>query len=590
MRIPKEVIEDIKSKAPIQDIIGNFIQVIKKGNQYVASCPFHDDNNPSLHISSDKQIFKCFSCPPENKSSGDVFSFVMKYKHLTYIEAVKLVSEMIGYNYDFGETKTNAFKETITHKIVKEAVNFCQYELKSKDGKVYKDYLEKRNIDDKLIEKFQIGYNPKDDKLYAFLSKKGYQDNDIIAANLARLTNKGIRDVFYNRIMIPISDVLGNPVGFTARSIDPNVDVKYINSTDTPIYKKSTIVFNLHRAIDKIRETKFVILAEGPMDVIAFDRIGFENTVCSLGTNTTKGQLLTLKKYTNKIMLAFDGDKAGQSAILKTGKDCLNQGFEVLVLNNNSQDDPDDIINKHGAEALKEMIVKPKTWIEFIIEYYKTSYDLDNYSAKREYTFKVMEEINKVQNNFDKQNYIKRLSDLTNIPISLLASKEIKETVKKEDKRILKPTSSLLSGIEIAQKIIVKQLLYSVRNITIYKDKLGYLPNKHLDEIAKLIVNFYEKNKYIQLGELLAEIDDEDIISQICAIESNNIHCDKEDQQLLLDSITKVKEYEIEKEIKQLQIKMDNYSDQNMKTRVFLEITELQKKLSELRNKQEVVK
>lgn len=583
MRIPKEIINEIKNKAPIQDIIGNFIQVIKKGNNYVAYCPFHDDNNPSLHISVDKQIFKCFSCPPENKSSGDVFSFVMKHKHLSYIEAVKLVAEMIGYKYDFGDTEANKFEETITHKIMKEAVNYCQYELNSKEGLLYKEYLNKRNIDNKTIEKFQIGYNPKDDKLYLFLSKKGYRDNDIISANLARLTNNGVRDVFFNRIMIPISDVSGNPIGFTARSIDSKVETKYINSTDTPIFKKSNVVFNLHRAKEKIRETKFVILAEGPMDVIAFDKIGFQNTVCSMGTNTTKNQLLTIKRFTNKILLAFDGDNAGQSAILKTGKDCLQEGFDVLVLNNDTKFDPDEIINKYGTKRLSDMILKPKTWIEFVIEYYKLSYDLDNYTAKREYTFKVLEEIKKVKNDFDKQNYIDRLAGLTGFNVAQLASGVVDGETKKDTPRILKPKSSLQSGIEIAQKIILKQLLFSANNINIYKNKLGYLPNKQFDDIAKMIINFYDQNQYIKFGELLAEIDDSQLISLICEIESDKTHCENEDERLLLDSIDKVKEYEIEIELEKLEARMNNYSDDNMKTKVAAEIVELQRKLNELR-------
>lgn len=589
MRIPREVINEIKSKAPIQDIIGNFIPIVKKGNNYQAYCPFHDDNNPSLHISVDKQIFKCFSCPPENKSSGDVFSFVMKYKHLSYTEAVKLVAEMIGYKYDFGENRVNAFVETISHKIVREAVNYCQYELKSKEGETYKSYLYRRNIDDKLIERFQIGYNPRDDKLYSFLSKKGYSDNDIITANLARLTNKGIRDVFFNRIMIPISDINGNPIGFTARSIDPNVDIKYINSTDTPIYRKSNVVFNLHRAKEKIRETKFVILAEGPMDVIAFDRIGFQNTVCSLGTNTTRNQLLAIKKFTDRILLAFDGDKAGQSAILKTGKDCLQEGFEVIVLNNDTVYDPDEIINKYGADRLTEMIVKPKTWIEFIIEYYKMSYDLENYTAKREYTFKVMEEIKKVKNDFDRQVYINRLSELTKLPVAILSSDVRTEEIKKETKKITRPVSSLHSGIEIAQNIIVKQILFSANNINIYKNELGYLPDRQLDNITKMIINFYDQNQYISLGNLLAEIDDDETRTLICKIESDKTHCEDEDEQLLKDSIIKIKAYEIEKELEKLKAAAENYTDENMKKRVSVEYAELKRKLNDL-NKQEVVK
>ncbi|HQB32846.1 MAG TPA: toprim domain-containing protein, partial [Erysipelotrichaceae bacterium] len=506
-------------------------------------------------------------------------------KHLNYVEAVRLVAEKIGYNYDFGVAKTNVFEETITHKLMKEAVNYCQYELKSQEGRFYRDYLNKRNIDDNIIERFQIGYNPKDDRLYSFLSKKGYRDNDIVAANLARLTSSGIRDVFFNRIMIPISDILGNPIGFTARSIDPNVDIKYINSTDTPVFRKSNVVFNLHRAKDMIREKKFVILAEGPMDVIAFDKIGFQNTVCSMGTSTTRNQLLTLKRLTDKILLAFDGDSAGQSATLKTGKDCLKEGFDVLVLNNNTEYDPDDIINKQGAKALSEMILKPKTWIEFVMEYYKSSYDLNNYLAKRTYSTKVLEEISKVKNDFDKQVYLKKLADLTGIDVAILSSGVIKGEIQREKKQILKPRASLISGFEIAQRIILKQLLFSANNLNIYKKQLGYLPDRQLDYLAKIIINFYDQNQYIEFGELLAEIEDAQLINLLTEIESDETHCIYEDEQLLLDSIAKIKEHEIELEIKKLEARIASYSDENMKMKFMSEVVELQRKLAEIKNR-----
>ena len=301
------------------------------------------------------------------------------------------------------------------------------------------------------------------------------------------------------------------------------------------------------------------------------------------GTNTTKNQLLTIKRFTNKILLAFDGDNAGQSAILKTGKDCLQEGFDVLVLNNDTKFDPDEIINKYGAKRLSDMILKPKTWIEFVIEYYKLSYDLDNYTAKREYTFKVLEEIKKVKNDFDKQNYIDRLAGLTGFNVAQLASGVVDGETKKDTPRILKPKSSLQSGIEIAQKIILKQLLFSANNINIYKNKLGYLPNKQFDDIAKMIINFYDQNQYIKFGELLAEIDDSQLISLICEIESDKTHCENEDERLLLDSIDKVKEYEIEIELEKLEARMNNYSDDNMKTKVAAEIVEFQRKLNELR-------
>ncbi|MBO4219027.1 MAG: DNA primase, partial [Erysipelotrichaceae bacterium] len=298
-RIPEDVIKDIRSRARIEEIIGSYITVMKQGNNYVAYCPFHDDHNPSLHINTSLQIFKCFSCPAENGSVGDVFKFVEKYKHVSYPEAIRIVAEKIGYKYDFGDTGKKVFIESVTHRLNRETIAFCQYELSTKAGKPFRDYLQKRHIDDDLIEKYAIGYNPPDDKLNKYLTKKGYQDKEIIEANLARMSSYGLKDVFANRIMIPIYDGDGHPIGFTARTLDPDTTSKYINTSETPVFRKSNVLFNLHRAREIVREKKFMIICEGPMDVMALERGGYGNAVCSLGTATTEQQLLTIKRLTN---------------------------------------------------------------------------------------------------------------------------------------------------------------------------------------------------------------------------------------------------------------------------------------------------
>ena len=201
MNIPLEVINDIKNKARIEEIIGSFIPIIKAGHNYKAICPFHQDSNPSLQINVDKQIFKCFSCPKENKSAGDVFAFVKLYKKVSYLEAVKIVGQMIGYNYNFSSESSFKFQETVYHKIIKDTVLFCQNEINSADAKEVRDYLSARGIDNDTIRNFSIGYNPKNNRLYKYLSAKGYQDSQLIAANVARMTEKGMADVFFDRIM-----------------------------------------------------------------------------------------------------------------------------------------------------------------------------------------------------------------------------------------------------------------------------------------------------------------------------------------------------------------------------------------------------
>ncbi|MBQ4252059.1 MAG: DNA primase, partial [Erysipelotrichaceae bacterium] len=184
-RIPEEVISDIRRKARIEEVIGHYIEVQKKGSRYVAVCPFHDDHDPSLNISPDKKIFKCFVC----STAGDVFSFIMKFENVDYITAVRKAAELSNYDYDFGSlSPQSSFKETSLHKIMRESVIFCQHELNSQAGERFLKYLQKRQLNEETIEKYQFGYNPDNDALYTFLSRKGYEDRDIVAANMARLT------------------------------------------------------------------------------------------------------------------------------------------------------------------------------------------------------------------------------------------------------------------------------------------------------------------------------------------------------------------------------------------------------------------
>ena len=581
MRIPEEVINDIRKKARIEDIIGSFITVMKKGNNYNAYCPFHDDHNPSLQISTDKQIFKCFSCPAEEGSAGDVFRFVSKYKHCEYPEAVKIVAEMIGYKYDFGTSNVKVFEETVYHKILRDSVTFCQHELSSKDGVAFKEYLNKRNITDEIIEKFSIGYNPLEDKLYNFLHKKGYSDEDVIKANVARLTQNGIRDVFYNRIMIPIFDIDNHPIGFTARTIDKNVDSKYINSTDTPIFNKSTAVFNLNRAKQSAKEKKYIIMAEGPMDVIAFERAGITNCICTLGTATTKQQLETIKRVTNRLMLAFDGDKAGQGAILRTGKIAVDAGFKVVVINNTTELDPDEIINKYGSEKLIEMVKKPLTWIEFVMQHYSKEYDLNNYSEKKEFAMKVIAEINKLDEAFDRENWINVLKQKTGFSfdaISTITENHKKEVIQQEPVRI----STMDSGFEIACKTIIKMMLLSKRGNEVFKEQLGTISDETFDRIARKISEYYMHNSEMDVAELCADDPDADLIYEISEKDLLGIEYNED---VINDAIIKLQVEKCKADLEKIRREMNSYTDPDLKIRRSKECQQIILKIRELNEK-----
>jgi len=584
-RVPTEIVNEIRSKARIEEVIGHYIDVIKKGNSYKAYCPFHDDHNPSLSINVDKQIFKCWSCPAEEGSAGDVFKFVMKYKHIDYYEAIKEVANLIGYKYDFGVSQHVEFQESPLHKVMKESINFTQYTLNTQSGKQYKDYLLNRHITEQQIQKFCIGYNPLDDKLHEYLTKKGFSDADMIKANVVRLTENGVRDVFYDRITIPIFDSDCHPIGFTARSIDPNNEAKYVNTAETELFKKSNVVFNLNNAKESIREKKFAIIAEGPMDVMAFDRAGFKNAICSMGTATTVQQLKEIKRFTMNLLLAYDGDKAGQGAILRTGKLAIENGFHVVVINNSSKLDPDEIVNQYGANELVAMISKPKIWMDFIFEYYQSIYDLNNYEAKKEYANVVGEQISKLHDDFDKQNFLQKLSQITGFSTTILQNNKIVElqTNSKEDHEIQIPIhTNFNTGFELAQRQIIIQLIASKAAIQYYKDNLGRLPQEYYNNIANTIIDYASTQDIVQPKDFIGTLEPM-AASIVFEIYDDPTLREEYDADLLKDAIIKLKIVQLENEANDIRKEMNQKKDPIVQAKYGNWITEKNKAIIELR-------
>ncbi len=586
-RIPTEVINDIRQKSKIEDVISQYIEVIKKGNSYVAVCPFHDDHDPSMHISSSKQIFKCFVCD----TAGDVFSFVQKYENISYPQAVKKVAEIIGYKYDFGSDYEKAvFEESIYHKVMKEAVIYCQHELNSEAGQKAKKYLLDRGLTVEQLEKYQFGYNPSNNSMYNFLSKKGYEDKDMIQANVARLTQQGITDVFFDRITIPIHDQDGHPIGFTARSMNPNAESKYINSTDTPIFRKSDVLFNYHRALGQIRKDKFVILVEGPMDVMAFDKAGFSNAVCSMGTSCTKEQLQVLKRITSNIVVAYDGDTAGQNASYKVGQLAQQSGFRVVVLNNNSQLDPDEIVREKGSNTLVEMVRKPKTWIEFVFSYFQRQYDLNNYNSKKEFSTKIMEEINKLTDSFDRDNYIDQLAQLTGFTTAVLIDNLANnKTVRKiePEKKTERYKPAIMDGVTIAERTILKQMILSSQMCETYKNEVKMLKSKEANKLALYIIEFYNKNDELNISEFVGELPNDELKSLVYEVVDSELLTNEVSLQVFTDAVLKIKESIIDDKIDELKRAQKQSTIGSEKISISAEVAQLRKEKIKLRQGQE---
>ena len=307
--IREEDLKAIRQQADIVDVISHYLSVTKKGRNYAAVCPFHDDHDPSLSISPSKQIFKCFVC----QAGGDVFGFVRKIENISYPEAVSKVADIIGYHLDLDPVVIPVRKDEnqSLHDLLQEYIRFCAYELVSVDGIRANEYLAYRKVNEDIINRFEIGYAPGNAQTLKFFSSKQFTKDELIRAGVVNEYEGNISASFTDRLMIPIHDANGKPVGFTARRLSNDVNIpKYINTTQTEIYEKGNLVFNYHRARNFARKNNRLILVEGAMDVIAFEKADIHESVACLGTACTHAQLALLRSVRVPILVCYDGDRA----------------------------------------------------------------------------------------------------------------------------------------------------------------------------------------------------------------------------------------------------------------------------------------
>lgn len=361
----KETIETIKNQIDIVNVISEYIDLSKKGRNYWAVCPFHEDTNPSMSVSYEKQIYKCFVCG----ASGNVFNFLMDYNKVSFPQAVIDAGKQVGVVVK-DDRKVNIIPEQdrVSFEILKEASNFFNYNLSTEEGAKARKYLETRHMSAKVIEEFLLGYAPSKG-LKQFLIGKGYDEAKLI--NLGLINEHGY-DFFKDRLIFTIKNDDGRIVGFSARDLSGQSQAKYINSPESKIFDKSSILYNYSHAKDSIRREKQVYVNEGFMDVIAMNKAGITNSIAIMGTSLTKNHLNRLKY--SEVILMLDGDNAGVNATIKSIKALVNAGIKVKVVKNDSGKDPDDIFEEVGAEGLIKVSKDTVSGIEFILGIHKTKY------------------------------------------------------------------------------------------------------------------------------------------------------------------------------------------------------------------------
>lgn len=585
-RLSEQEIALVRSRASIVDVISHYISLSKKGRNYVALCPFHDDHNPSMSISEDKQIYKCFVCG----AGGNVFTFVSNYEKISFLEAVYKVAEYTGITLSapLEQTSTQRIDPHIAdlYRLMKEMIQYAQYELDTEDGQHAKQYLQKRSLSEEIIKKFEIGYNPHEDSVYQYLHAKAFSDADMVECGVANLFGSRMMDRFANRILIPIHDAYGNPVGFTARRLDDrSQEAKYINTAETTIYQKGKLLFNYHRVKEAVKHEKRVFLAEGAMDVLAFEKADMHTALATLGTSCTKEQLQLLKALHAPITICYDGDAAGQNATYKFAKQAVTAGIPIEIVNNTTGLDPDEIVDTYGKQELRSLCEKTISFIDFLFAYLQKRYNLENYTQKKEYAMEIAQEIARVSDAFERKNYYLRLKELSGFDMEIS-----QETLQQPEKKVSHPKRSYLrlpkSGRERAEYEILSQMLLGVGAVDLFKEELGFFKDDDSNKLAMYIIDYYRTHDILSVSELYDQIAEGRVRDLLLSVAQWELAAPGVEQAVLREAIGKVKACILEDKIQALNEKAKNANDPIAKAAVAMEKNRLIAERNELIHKE----
>ncbi len=418
-----EIIEEVRSRNDIVDVIGSYVNLKKKGNSYSACCPFHHEKTPSFHVSRDKQMYHCFGCD----AGGNVYTFLMEHENMTFPEALEALAERAGVKLPEKSMSPAAKQQNDLRTRIKEmnrlAAGYFHYLLKTERGKRALEYLKGRGLTDETITRFGLGYSDMyRDDLYKYLKNKGYKDEELKDSGLIRFDEKqGAADWFWNRVMYPIVDANNRVIGFGGRVMG-DAKPKYINTQDTPIFDKSRNLYGLNYA--KKSKRAGIIFCEGYMDVISMHQAGFDNAVASLGTALTPGQVNLVKRYTDRVYLAYDSDGAGTKAALRALE--IFREFEIpaRVISLKPYKDPDELIQAEGSDEFERRIEKAQSGIMFEIDILAGGYNQQDPQERTEFQKEAAKKLSVIADPLERNNYVESVARQYHIDSGFL-----KETV-----------------------------------------------------------------------------------------------------------------------------------------------------------------
>ncbi|MBF0328560.1 MAG: DNA primase [Nitrospirae bacterium] len=553
------LVEDIKARLDIVELISEHVELKRSGSNFKGLCPFHAEKTPSFMVSPAKQIFHCFGC----SKGGDIFGFTMGYENMDFSETLSFLADKAGLNIDeYRGAKTDkGIKENVLAAQV-EALNFFRQNLsKSKQAK---KYLEDRGVSEETAAVFSLGYTISDrDALYKKLKAKGLSDAHIKASGLVNFGERGPYDFFRDRLMFPIFDLQGKPIAFGGRTFSSSKEIpKYINSPDSPVFRKGETCFSLDKAKSAIVQKKYSVIVEGYLDAIMCHQHGIANVVAPLGTALTAGQVKRLKRFAEKVVLVFDGDSAGISATKRALSVVFGEGLQAKVLILPEGEDPDSYLKKHGAEKFRKLMAGALSPVNFLLKY--------SGSNRLDAVRLAIQSIAACADSLQRDELVRELGERSGVS-ELTLRQELKTTVQKTFKNSGQNRNSGRNETHIRADQTNKEELLLLNIMLTMPEKAydilhgiegGFIENTVIraifDKAAKFIKN---KSQSANLTNALLDVcsDDERVmitkhsISHECDIE----HADT----AIEDCISKIKLREIEKKIKEAELKANETGD-----------------------------
>lgn len=554
MRYSDDLIEEIRLKNDIVDVIGGYVKLQRKGSSHFGLCPFHNEKSPSFSVSPQKQMYYCFGCG----AGGNVFTFIMDYENFTFLEALKMLAERAGVELPeleySREAKAQADKKAQLLQINKEAAKYYYIQLRGKQGQQAMDYLKGRGLSDETIQKFGLGYSDKfGSGLYRYLKELGYTDGFLHESGLFNADERhGMYDKFWNRVIFPIMDVNNKVIGFGGRVMGDGKP-KYLNSPETKIFDKSRNLYGLNMA--RVSRKRNLIVCEGYMDVISMHQAGFNNAVASLGTALTSLQASLMKRYTDEVLIIYDSDEAGTKATLRAIPLLKGVGLATKVVNLNPYKDPDEFVQNEGNEAFEKRLEEAENSFLFEIRISERDYDMHDPQGKTDFLHNAASKLLGFEDEIERNNYIESVARTYHIESSTLANLVNKLALKGAGiTEVRRPKSGIQSnrekesGIEKAQKLMLTWITSYpgiMEQITSYIGPEDFTTGLY-HKVAEMIYEQYDQGQ-INPAKLLNRFVDSEEQKEVTALFNATIplETDEERKRALTDVICNMKEHSI---------------------------------------------